>query len=155
FQPIQNGTGLFWIGFFFCFSSSNSKISGMRIRIAAGVVLAGLAGLAVIFYLKPRSHPAIEKVPEVVTTAPLVTPAVPKAAPVVSTPPLKPLVSTPVPNTPPMATPISVAPGVTVDDPVVQAKINRLEELQANDDAESLREILSELTNPNPIIRHV
>ena len=128
----------------------------MRLKIVAIVLVAGLAGLAVILYLKPRSHPPVEKVPEIVTSTPAVVPATSKAAPSISpAPAAADNGHAPAPLKPAPGTLVSLAPAVMVDDPVVQAKIDRLEELQANYDAESLREILSALTDTNPVIRHV
>lgn len=152
FKPIQNGAGLFWIGFFFYFSPNHSRFSGMRPKIIITVLLAGLAGLAVIFFLKPPANqPQTAAVPIVqpAASAPETKPAIPQVSPTADSAggvaPIKPA------NPVPVATAEVTGEGAEF----IQEQINRLEELETKDDDASLKAILAELTNTNRIIRHV
>ena len=59
------------------------------------------------------------------------------------------------PAKPANAANIGVSEVTGPDAEYLQAQIDRLEELESNDDDASLQAILKELTNTNPIIRHV
>lgn len=58
----------------------------------------------------------------------------------------------------PPAAPSNAVPAPAINPPpdeaAVQAEINRLADLQSNDDAASLHEILKDLTNASPAVRH-
>ena len=109
-------------------------------------MLIGLAGIFAALFLKrpaanpnPPSAPATETVPQ---------PGVPKMA----------AVSNPEPAaTNPAVAPAPVVAGTNGDtsahDAYVRAHLDRLTELQANDDPASLHEILGELTNSEKVIR--
>ncbi len=132
----------------------------MRPKVVITVLLLGLAGVAAIYFLKPAgSRPPAEVA---AASAPVAPPA--KVSPTVLPQPVTPSVVAPVATPAPVkievapSEPTNTAPvaavAVNAEAAAVQAKINRLEELQANYDAESLREILGELINTNRDIRH-
>ena len=119
----------------------------MRPKIAIIVLLAGVAGVLGLLTLKHLAgHPQRAATPTSLTSA---APTAGQAVPTAS----KPTASNPVNTT--------AAPSETVDtnalaekhEAEVQAHIDRLQELQANDDKQSLHEILAELTNPDKEIR--
>jgi hypothetical protein len=142
---------LFGTGFFFYFSSRHSRFYDMRPKVVIAVLLAGLAGLAGILFLKRLATPAQ---PAETSTA---RQEIKTAAPAIS----------PTANTATAATPVvTVAqvitiPRVAADTNMladehqiyVQDHIDKLQELQAHDDAPSLQAILSELTNSDKEIR--
>jgi len=119
----------------------------MRPKFFLILLLAGAAGLAAMFYLKPAGNrPPAEAVS-------VVEPGTPSTQPAVA--------ATPVPQTaPPSVTaaarpPATAAPEVlTPEEAAIKAKLDLLTELQANYDTASLQAIHHELTNTNPIIRH-
>ena len=124
----------------------------MRPKIIIPVLLAGLAGLAIIFFLKPpASRPQTAAVPIVQSAAsPLETkPVIPQVSPTTN--------DTAASTHIKLAKSTPFTTGEVVGDGAehLQEQINRLEELQANDDDASLQAILKELTNTNRIIRHV
>lgn len=118
----------------------------MRIKIVLAMLLAGVAGLAGILILNRLVAPV-----QPAATPVALEPAAPPAAPPVQTA-----------NQRAALTPKkTVVPDETVDtnalaeahEAAVQAQIDKLQELQANDDAQSLRAILDELTNPEKEVR--
>jgi hypothetical protein len=127
----------------------------MRPKVVISVLLAAVALLAGVFFLKSSArHPATEAPVEVV--------AVEKPSPEVSdTRPASPImpvtpqatIVTPKPEVPGGST--NTAPVAVVEDPAyIRAQVDRLEDLMSNDDAASLQGILTELTNSSPVIRH-
>jgi hypothetical protein len=139
--------------FFFYFFSRQSKFSRMRPKIVIIVLLAGAAGLAGIFFLKhlgdrPPPEPVASVQPAV--SAPAPSPAPPQVSPATNSLVVVVPVTTPTPPRIAARTNAVTAP----DADSIQKKIDRLQELQANDDAASLKEILAELTNTNKTIRH-
>jgi hypothetical protein len=123
---------------FFCFLSRRNF--QMRPKVVIAIVFIGLAGIfAMLFLRRPAANP-----PPVVATPPAVQPDVPKMAAVSNT---EPVVTNPV-----------VAIAVTNDDAAARnaylhEHIDRLARLQANNDPDSLHEILGELTNSEKVIR--
>lgn len=123
----------------------------MRVKIVIVVLLAGVAGFIGIFFLKHLAAPA--QPPENMAAQPEIKPAAPTI--------------TPIPNAALAAKPVLPVPQVKTSRPAgadtntlaeeheayVQARVDKLKELQANDDAESLHAILAELTNANKEIR--
>ena len=126
----------------------------MRPKIVIILLLIGVAGFAVILFLKPpvnRPPTAEALVAPPAIPSPETKPASPQVSPPTNSPasaapvnPVKP--ARPIPFTTPAAT--------GEDAPLIQAQIDRLEELEANDDDASLQAILKELTNTNQLIRH-
>jgi len=124
----------------------------MRLKIILPLLLAGVVGITVLLLLRPAANR-----PQPPTAPPAAQPAVV------------------LPQTPPIIPPAVRSSNVTTSNPArlvaslpfitgkvegdnaeyIQAQINRLEDLQSNDDDASLQAILKELTNTNPIIRHV
>ncbi len=128
----------------------------MRPKIVIVVLLAGLVVIAGIFLLKRQPAPVLTEAP--VATP---TPTAPVSNPVVATRPVPPapakVLTVPV-AVPPVATnpaPVvaEVADTNAVHAAAVQATIDRLQELQANDDPQSLKAILTELANPDKQVR--
>jgi hypothetical protein len=123
----------------------------MRPKIVLAVVLAGVVGLVAIFYLKHLAAPA--RPTPVATVTPEIKPATPTVPPAVNSP----MVAAPAPA----ITRAIPVPQAAVDTNAlaeehhayVQARIDKLQELQANDDAQSLQAILAELTNADKEIR--
>ena len=121
----------------------------MRPKIVITVLIVGLAGLAVIFWLKPAAkQPETVPNPPSVAIAPVTNLSAAAVIPVISSN-----------NAPAIAQRKPVNPFITpratgLDAEFLQKKMDRLEELQANDDDASLQEILAELTNTNRLIRH-
>ncbi|HXI71101.1 MAG TPA: hypothetical protein VNN22_12165 [Verrucomicrobiae bacterium] len=123
----------------------------MRPKVIIAVLLAGLAGLAVIFYLKPaasRPETAVTPVAEPAATPPKAAAAVPQLKPATN------IAAVATASQP--KKPASVATSDAADEAAakIQAQIDRLVDLQSNDDDASLQAILKELTNTNRIIRH-
>ena len=127
-------------------------ISDMRPKIVVTVLLIGLAGLGVLFFLKPPAKHA-ETVTAAIAqpsiAAPQTKPATPKSPPPAASVTMAP------PAPPAKAAAPATADVSGPDAEHLQAQIDRLEELESNDDDASLQAILKELTNTNPIIRHV
>jgi len=122
----------------------------MRPKIVITVLLVGLAGLAIIFFLKPPANPPQVEVSKVqpVAVAPETNPPAPQIAPTNAA-----VVA--ISSKPTNSARVRTARVTGPDAEYIEAQINRLEELQANDDDASLQAILKELTNSNPIVRHV
>ena len=125
----------------------------MRPKIVIVVLLVGIAGIAAIFLLKHAATPpaTIQTPPEIVSqpAAPPVTPAAdnPTPAKPVATfanAPVEKTISQPAADTNALA---------EAHDAMVQAEVDKLTELQANDDAASLHAILADLTNSDKEIR--
>lgn len=114
----------------------------MRPKIAIAVLLAGLAGLAGIFFLKHLAAPA--QPAETSIARQEIKPAAPPTA-----------------NNATAANPAVTVAQVAADtnklaeehQAYVQARIDKLQELQAHENAQSLQAILSELTNSDKEIR--
>jgi len=121
----------------------------MRPRIVIIMLLAGLAGIVGIFFLnnlvghpQPVAPPILR--PEIRPGAPPVIQTVSGPKPAVALNPVK-----------------TVFPSETVDtnalaekhEAEIQEHIEKLQELQVNDDAQSLQAILSELTSPDKEVR--
>jgi hypothetical protein len=127
----------------------------MRPQIVIALLLAGLAGFGGIILLKKLTAPAPSSA--ILPAQPPAAPTVPQAikpAPQVSqiAPPVKQVVAAkPVPPVPPAAVPAAGDAAKNAAD--LQAHLDKLQELQANDDAASLLAILSELTNSDKTIR--
>jgi hypothetical protein len=126
----------------------------VRPKIIIVVLLAGLAGCVGIFFLKHMVAPT-QSVPITVSTQSVV-PVVPPTSPITSNAapvmPVATFADAPVVKT------ISHAAANTnalteEHDAYVQAEIDKLTELQANDDADSLHAILGDLTNSDKEIR--
>jgi hypothetical protein len=139
--------------FFLSFFVHPFQIFGMRPKIVIVILLAGAVGLAVIFFLKPSaSHPQMAVVP-IAQTQPAAPPLENK--PVISqdSPAMvNATVTTPahLAKSPPFTTGQVVGENAEY----IQKQIDRLEELEANDDDASLQAILKELTNTNRLVRH-
>lgn len=124
----------------------------MRPKIVIAVLLAGLAGLVGIFFLKHLAAPA-QPAPAVIASQ-----TVPTAAP-----PVSPVADNPAPAKPAVtiAHVTTVVPRIVADtnaqaeahEAAVQAEIDKLDELESNDDADSLHAILADLTNSDKEIR--
>jgi hypothetical protein len=124
----------------------------MRPKIVITLLLAGLAGIALVFFLKSpvqRPQPVVASVAQPATNlaqeaaAPIRHPSPPASAPMAPAPVVQPKQSAPV-------------PGEVVNDEAdkVQEQIDRLDDLESNDDDASLQAILKELTNTNKDVRH-
>lgn len=123
----------------------------MRPNVVITLILIGAIGIAVVFFLKP-SHPA----------PPLAANPVSPSATVASTATPAPAVVQTSPVTNAVAAVLAAAPRPgrlnQVTGPnaaALQKQIDRLQDLQSNDDDASLKEILASLTDTNRIIRHV
>ena len=129
----------------------------MRPKIVLLALLAGLAGITGIVLLK---HPAAP--PPAPATVQEVPPAAPPAAPAIQPEVVAaPVTPAPAPVAVPavVTNPAPILPVVeavdtnAVHEAAVQATINKLQELQANDDSASLKAILTELVNPDKEVR--
>jgi hypothetical protein len=131
----------------------------MRPKIVLLVLLAGLAGITGIVLLKrPASPPPVPAtVQEVQAVAPPAAPAIKTeavAAPV--TPAPAPVAVTPVATNPAPVLPVVDTVATNAQhEAAVQAKIDKLQDLQANDDPASLKAILTELGDPDKEVRAV
>jgi len=117
----------------------------MRPKIITAVLLAGLAGLAGIFFLKHLAAPA--QPTETSTVRQEIKPA---------TSAISPTANNAMTVNPAMPSALFAADTnklAAEHEAYVQAHIDKLQELQANDDAQSLQAILSELTNSDKEIR--
>ncbi len=126
----------------------------MRPKIVLLVLLAGLAGITGIVLLKhPAAPPPAPATQEVPPAAPPIKPEVvaalvmPAPAPAVPVPAAVPPVAT---NPAPVVDAVDTN---ALHEAAVQAKIDKLQELQANDDPASLKAILTELVNPDKEVR--
>jgi hypothetical protein len=117
----------------------------MRPKIVIAVLLAGLAGLTGIYFLK---HLAIPAQPTEISTA---RQEIKPAAPTVSPTTDKATAASPAVTVPPVGADTNKL--ADEHEAYVQAEIDKLQELQAHDDAQSLQAILSELTNSDKEIR--
>ena len=122
----------------------------MRLKIILPLALAA-ALIPALLFLKPASPPAPAEIADL--TAP--------AAPASTAVPVRPIASPAAPDpVPTVAAPLPATADADADADAekeaaeIQAKIDRLEDLQSNDDAESLHAILNELTDSNRVIRH-
>ncbi len=120
----------------------------MRLKIILPLALAA-AVIPALLFLKPAATPMPGE------TAALTAPADPAPTAL----PVRPIASPATPDpVPTVAAPLPATADAEADAEKeaaeIQAKIDRLEELQANDDAESLHAILNELTDSNRVIRH-
>jgi|GEM_PF-1434495 len=125
----------------------------MRPKIVIILLLVGVAGFAVILFLKPpvkRPPTAEALVAPPVIPSPETKPASVEVHPPATTPATAAPVNPVKPAQIPFTTPTATGP----DAAEVQAQIDRLEDLQSNDDDASLQAILKELTNTNQLIRH-
>ena len=128
----------------------------MRPKIVLLVLLAGLAGITGIVLLKRQSPPPAPSAQAVPPAAPAIKPEA-VAAPV--TPAPAPAAPALVAVTPAATNPAPVLPVVDAvetnaeHEAAVQAEIDKLQDLQANDDPASLKAILTELTNPDKEVR--
>jgi hypothetical protein len=121
----------------------------MRPKVVLVILLAGAAGLAGLLFLKKMLTARPQTAPVPITQSAVPAPAIISPALQIS-----PATS--------HAAPAAIVPRIAVttnavavpDADYVQKKIDRLQALQANDDDASLNEILAELTNTNPVIRH-
>jgi hypothetical protein len=127
----------------------------MRPKIVITVLLVGFIGLAGIFFLKHLAAPS--------QPGPSVPPAIASQAIAPTAPPVSPVADNPAPAKP-AATIIqvtTVVPRVETDtnaqaeehEAYVNAETEKLTELQANDNADSLHAILADLTNSDREIR--
>jgi hypothetical protein len=136
----------------------------MRAKVVTAILLAGLAGFAGIFFLKRLTTPAQPPSPAAnVQTLASAPPAPPDAGVVHEVAPALPPASAVITNSapenqiaqgtniPPVA-PATNAP-VVDHETYVQSEIDKLQELQANDDPQSLHTILADLTNSDKTIR--
>jgi hypothetical protein len=127
----------------------------MRPKVVLVILLAGAAGLAGLLFLKKMLTARPPTVP-----VPIAQSAVPAPANVAPALQISPLTN--ISPATSHAAPAAIVPRIAVttdavaasDADYVQKKIDRLQALQANDDEASLNEILAELTNTNPVIRH-
>jgi hypothetical protein len=118
----------------------------MRPKIVIAIVFIGLAGIFAVFFLKrPAANP---NPPPVAATETAVQPDVPKIAAASNT---ETIVTNPV---------VAAAPAIadtnedtSAHDAYLQGHLDRLTQLEANDDPASLHEILGELTNSEQVIR--
>jgi hypothetical protein len=123
----------------------------MRPKIVIAVILAGFAGLLGIFFVKRLAVPPQPAPP--VAASPIPVPVAPVVAPVAS-------------NKVPLNQPVPVAQVANIariaadtnaaaeeHAAYVQARLDKLDELEANDDADSLHAILAELSNSDKEIR--
>jgi type IV secretory pathway VirB10-like protein len=118
----------------------------MRPKIVIAIVFIGLAGIfAALFLKRPPANPNPSPAPAAETAS---QPDVPKMA---ATSNAETIARNP---------PVAVAPAVadtnedtSAHDAYLQARLDKLTQLQANDDPESLHEILGELTNSEKVIR--
>ncbi len=130
----------------------------MRLKVVLITLLIGLAGITGIVWLRhPASAPTTVAIPVVPPVAP---PAAPISQPeVVATPapaPFRPVVPPPGAVPPVVTNPVPVvdAPDTNAEhEAAVQATIDKLQDLQANDDPASLKAILTELGNPEQKVR--
>ncbi len=123
----------------------------MRPKIVIAVLLAGFIGFAGILFLKHLTTPSQPAQPLV--TSQDVTPAAPPVSPIaVKATSVNHDITVPKITTVP---PVAADTNKPADEhkAYVQAHIDKLQELQANDDAQSLQTILSELTNSDKEIR--
>jgi len=134
--------------FFLLLQASRIHFYSMRFKIILLLALAA-AAIPALLLLKPTATPP--PAGEAIQTAAAVTP--PPA------PTVRPSPSSSAPSPIPAFTSASQSTNdaeeaMEKEAAEIQAKIDRLEDLQANDDAESLHAILNELTDSNRVIRH-
>lgn len=126
----------------------------MRPKIVLLVLLAGITGITGIVLLK---HPASPSAPAAIQEVP---PAAPAIKTEVVSAPVAPAPAPAVPD-PGSVTLVTTSPAPVVaamdtnalHEAAVQAAIDKLQELQANDDPASLKAILTELVNPDKPVR--
>ena len=118
----------------------------MRFKIILPLALAA-ALIPALLFLKPAATPMPGE------TAALTAPADPAPTAL----PVRPIASPATPDpVPTVAAPLPATADAEAEKEAaeIQAKIDRLEDLQSNDDAESLHAILNELADSNRVIRH-
>ena len=125
----------------------------MRPKIVIALLLTGLAGVAVILFLKlAASRPQTAVVPAPITQPVVVLPkTITEALPIA---PAKNVTTIATPSQPKKPAPGGTGAASNEAAAKIQAQIDRLVDLQSNDDDASLQAILKELANTNPIIRH-
>ncbi|MDD5141729.1 MAG: HEAT repeat domain-containing protein [Verrucomicrobiales bacterium] len=124
----------------------------MRPKIVIAVLLAGVVGVAIIFFLKPAANhpqPAVTPAAQPAATLPK-----PTAAAVPQLPPNTNATVVVTPSQPKKPVPSSTDEAVDEEAAKIQEQVDRLVDLSSNDDDASLQAILKELTNPNKVIRH-
>jgi hypothetical protein len=125
----------------------------MRPKIVIVVLLVGIAGIAAIFWLKHAATP-VQPAPPVIASQEA-APAVPPTSITSNATPAKPVATfanAPVEKT--ISRPAADTNALAeAHDAMVQAEVDKLTELQANDDAASLHAILADLTNSDKEIR--
>jgi type IV secretory pathway VirB10-like protein len=126
----------------------------MRPKIVFALLLAGLAGFAGIFFLKKLAAPQPSAAPAIQTTAATSPPEIKVVAPEIPAVPAPANKIAPA-NPPAIVPPIAVGMAASADEheAYVRAHIDRLQDLQTQDDAASLQAILSELTNSDKTVR--
>jgi hypothetical protein len=123
----------------------------MRPKIVIMVLLAGLAGCVGIFLLKHLTSPSPSASATIASqnVGPVVPPITSNAAPVI---PVVTLANAPVVKT---VSRVAADTNVLAEEhkAYVEAEIDKLNDLEANDDADSLHAILADLTNSDKEIR--
>jgi hypothetical protein len=140
----------------------------MRPKVVITILLVGLAGFAGILFLKHLAAPSQPAQPAIAIQE--ITPAAPPVSPIAdesqkitpAAPPVSPVAGkaaavNPATTLPQVTTVPQIAAATNAiaadHEAYVQAHVEKLQELQANDDARSLQAILSELTNSDITIR--
>ena len=129
----------------------------MRPQIVIALLLVGFAGFGGILLLKKLAAPALPAAiavaqPPAAATAPReFKPVAPQVSQTITTTVNHAVTANPVVAVPPVA--VNPAGDANKNEADLQARIDKLQELQANDDAASLQAILSELTNSDKTIR--
>ena len=125
----------------------------MRPKIVIVVLLVGIAGIATIFWLKHAATPVQPAAPVIASQE--AAPAVPPTSITSNATPAKPVATfanAPVEKT--ISRPAADTNALAeTHDAMVQAEVDKLTELQANDDAASLHAIMADLTNSDKEIR--
>jgi hypothetical protein len=137
----------------------------MRPKVVITILLVGLAGFAGILFLKHLAAPSQPAQPAIAIQE--ITPAAPPVSPIADESQKITPAAPPVAGKAAAVNPATTLPQVTTvpqiaaatnaiaadHEAYVQAHVEKLQELQANDDARSLQAILSELTNSDITIR--
>jgi hypothetical protein len=122
----------------------------MRPNVVITLLLIGAIGIAVLFFLKPtppRPQPVANPISQTAILASNAVPAVIEISPVTNKVVAVTLAAAQ------QAGRLNQVTGPNAD--LLQKQVDRLQDLQANDDDASLKEILASLTDTNKIIRHV
>jgi len=130
----------------------------MRPKIVILVLLAGLAGITGIVLIKHQASPLVPvATKEIQAVAPPAAPVIKNDEPMAASPVIPTPVAVAVP--PAVTNPAPVLPVVAdletnaAHEAEVQAQIDKLQDLQANDDPASLKAILTELGNSDQEVR--